>query len=528
MLIGFPEADGLVRPVRHPPQDETRVPPDLAATEFDMHRSYLRHLAVAGAGSLALAAATSIVLAQNAPMQLGAPQPKPATAQPAVTGTVPQPLPKPATATAQPKAATAATAQPKPAAGAAPAAKPAAKAAAQPKPAAPKPAAAATPKPPKPDATAAKAALLAKMTGQVKPPAHAHVFETVKPTACPGNPDAIGVSRVMKVDTEGGFYVGQTYHTRLPLEPREVVLTFDDGPMQGRTERVLDALDKECTKASFFIVGQMAKAYPETLRKTAAHGHTIAYHTMTHPLNMVKWPLDKAQANVRDGWQTVDQILYGKAGDAPATPFFRYPGLFNSRALNEWFNGLDMGVWAIDAAGNDWLKGYITLADGPNVMNRALAELEARQGGVLLLHDIKDSSSSIVGPLLREMKKRGFKIVHIVPKKAPPKLISGPVQGVLPTIAETTRPVGQRDFGNYDAATRLAQQGAGRTGQTSTAALPAYEAARPPVQNAALIKELPAEPEVTGSVPARPKAEEGWFSSTAASFRGVASAVGLW
>ena len=514
--------------------------PDLAEAEFDMRRSDLRHLAVAGAGTLALCAASTLAIAQNTPMQLGAPLPKPTAtapvaaapapamkvaAQPATTGTVPEKPPlKPAVA-ATPAVKPAATATPaaKPAPAGAPAAKPTAAPTAKPATATAKPPAA-----PKPDPAVAKAALLAKMTGQVKAPEHTHVFETVKPTACPGNPDAIGVSRVMKVDTTGGYYVGQTYHTRMPLEPKEVVLTFDDGPMQGRTERVLEALDKECTKASFFIVGQMAKAYPETLRKTAAAGHTIAYHTMTHPLNMVKWPLDKAQANVRDGWQTVDQILYGQAGDHPATPFFRYPGLFNSRALNEWFNGLDMGVYAIDAAGNDWLKGYITLSDGPNVMNRALAELEARQGGILLLHDIKDSSSSIVGPLLKELKKRGFKIVHIMPKKAPPKLIAGPIQGVLPTIAETTVPVGERDLANFDAAKRLAQQGAGRSGQTSAAALPAYDAARPPVQNAALVKEVPAAPETTGSVPSRPKAEEGWFSSTAASFRGVASAVGLW
>ncbi|MDK9694865.1 MAG: polysaccharide deacetylase family protein [Siculibacillus sp.] len=490
-----------------------------------MRRSSLRRLTVLGVGAAALAAAMTPAPAQQAPMQLGAPLPRPVAApqphpaaapQPAEVGTVakkPQALPTAAPKPAGPAVATAKTATPAP--------KPAAKPAAPAKVAAPKP-----------DAAALRAANLARVTGQTTPVVHHHVFETPKPTACPGNPDAIGVSRVMKVDTEGGYYVGQTYQTRLPLEPKEVVLTFDDGPMQGRTERVLEALDKECTKASFFIVGQMAKAYPETLRKTAANGHTIAYHTMTHPLTMVKWPLDKAQANVRDGWQTVDQILYGKAGDAPATPFFRYPGLFNSRALNDWFNGLDMGVWAIDAAGNDWLKGYITLADGPNVMNRALAELEARQGGILLLHDIKDSSSSIVGPLLRELKKRGYRIVHIVPKTPPPKLISGPIRGVVPSIAETTVPVDQRSLDNFDAGKRLAQEAAGRSGKTSAAALPAYDAGRASpatARNAAMAAELPPpEPETTGAIPAaRPKPEDGWFSSTAASFRGIASVVGL-
>lgn len=494
-----------------------------------MRRSIQRSLFVGGAGAFALVAVTAVSSAQDAPMRLGAPTVA-TVAPPAAKPTVVAPRP-PARPTRVAVGTTGTVPQKKPTSASLPTARPAAKSTASAKPAAPKP--------PKPDAAAARAALLAKMTGQVVPPTHHHVFETVKPNTCPGNPNAIGVSRVMKVDTTGGFYVGQTYHTRLPLEPKEVVLTFDDGPMNGRTERVLAALEHECTRATFFIVGQMAKAYPETLRRTAAAGNTIGYHTMTHPLNMVKWPLEKAQANVRDGWQTVDQILYGKAGDKPATPFFRYPGLFNSRALDEWFNGMDMGVYAIDAAGNDWLKGYITLTDGPNVMNRALSELEARQGGILLLHDIKDSSSSIVAPLLVELKKRGFKIVHIVPKTAPPQLVTGPIKGVLPTVAETTVPVEQRGIDGYDVAKRLAQQGAGHSGKTATTALPTYEAARsatesgaaPAVRNAAYAAVAPTtvEPVTTGSVPAAaPRTDEGWFTSTATSFRGVASAIGLW
>jgi len=494
-----------------------------AEPEFIMRRSPLRTLsAFLGGTVLGSLAVVSIVSAQDAPMMLGTP-PAATAPKPAVKPVAPQAV-KPATAAPQ-AAAKPATAKP-----AGTAEQKTASAAQKPKPAA-KPAAA-----PGVSPEVKRAATIAALTAQPTPPEHHHVFETVKPTACPGNPDAIGVSRIMKVDTHGGFYVGQTYHTRLPLEPKEVVLTFDDGPMRGRTDRVLAALDHECTKATFFIVGQMAKAYPETLRKTAAAGHTIAYHTMTHPLNMVKWPLEKAQENIRSGWQTVDEVLYGQAGDHPATPFFRYPGLFNSRAINEWFNGLNMGVWTIDAAGNDWLKGYITLADGPNVMNEALKELEARQGGILLLHDIKDSSSSIVAPLLRELKARGFKIVHIMPKDPPPRLVTGPIQGVMPTIAETTVPVGQRGVTDYDAAKQLAQTAAGRQGTTTGQPLPSYDAAKAQPSTGAVPGPQSAapssEPQTTGSVPApvvaQPKSEEGWFSSTASSFKGLGTAVGLW
>ena len=391
---------------------------------------------------------------------------------------------------------------------------------------------------------ARRAIQIANMTAQATPPVHDHVSIPVK-AECPGNPDAIGVSRVIKVDTTGGFYVGQTYMTRMPtLQPKEVILTFDDGPMAGRSDRVLAALDHECTKATFFIVGQMAKAYPETLRKEAAAGHTIGYHTMTHPLELRKWPFEKASGNIRDGWQTVDQILYGAAGDKPATPFFRYPGLFNSRPVNEWFNQMGVGVFAIDAAGNDWLKGHLTMADGPNVMNEALKELEARQGGILLLHDIKDSSSSIVAPLLRELKKRDFKIVHIMPKNPPPALVAGPIKGVMPTIAETTLPVKDRNVGTYGTAQQLAQEQAGRSGKNSVAPLPAYQPApvkASPLQSANLATEMAptslaaagtdtaTDTTATHSIAAAPAPrDDGWFASTASAFRGMGNAIGLW
>lgn len=255
---------------------------------------------------------------------------------------------------------------------------------------------------------------------------------------CPGNPDAIGVSRTIEVDVEGGFFVGMQYKRKMPgLQPMEVILTYDDGPVPRNTERTLDALKAECTKATFFVVGRMARAYPDILHRTASEGHTIAYHTNTHPLGMVKWPLPRAFAEIEAGWRTVDEIVYGTSSDRPANRFFRYPGLFNSAKINDWLTAKDLGVFAADGTGNDWVRGY----DGPKVLAFALAEMERQKGGILLLHDTKDSTSSITGQLLRELKKRGFKIVHMVPKEKPPAIGPAPVRGQpIATPAVTPMP----------------------------------------------------------------------------------------
>jgi peptidoglycan/xylan/chitin deacetylase (PgdA/CDA1 family) len=318
-----------------------------------------------------------------------------------------------------------------------------------------------------------RAAALAALTAQTTPPEHQHVFLPPPADIACTNPNAIGISRVLEVDTTGGLYLGQRYmNGRLPLEPKEVVLTFDDGPTPRNTERVLDALAAECTRASFFIVGTMAKAHPEVLRKVALAGHTIGYHTMTHPLDMVKRPLEWGKENISTGWKTVDQILYGKAEDRPANSFFRYPGLFNSYGINAWLNSIDVGTFAIDASGNDWLKGYLTATDWPNVMNEALKELEKTNGGILLLHDIKESSSRAVGPLLQELKARGFKIVHVVPKRPPPPIVDRVTTG---SVTAPMVPPSERSLVSYDNGQQLVQEARGFTGGLPGTALPSFQ-----------------------------------------------------
>jgi len=69
------------------------------------------------------------------------------------------------------------------------------------------------------------------------------------------------------------------YRETLPLGPREVVLTFDDGPLPPYSSRVLDALAAECVKATYFLVGSMARAHPELVRRIAVDGHTIGTHS---------------------------------------------------------------------------------------------------------------------------------------------------------------------------------------------------------------------------------------------------------
>ena len=96
---------------------------------------------------------------------------------------------------------------------------------------------------------------------------------------CPDNLNALGTSRVVVVDPVEHPRVGALqYKETLPPNDREVVFTFDDGPLPRYTTRFLDTLASNWVKATFFIVGQMANSSPDLVRRAYKEGHTIGTH----------------------------------------------------------------------------------------------------------------------------------------------------------------------------------------------------------------------------------------------------------
>ena len=156
------------------------------------------------------------------------------------------------------------------------------------------------------------------------------------PAPCP--PDALGVSRTLKLSAQGGWQVGlKTYPRTLALEDHEVVLTFDDGPLNATTAKVLDALRKECVKATFFLVGRNAQALPAVVKREIAEGHSVGHHTFSHPAATLRRLSEKAaEAEIDKGFAADDSAAYGVASAAPRTPFFRFPGFADTPALIDW------------------------------------------------------------------------------------------------------------------------------------------------------------------------------------------------
>ena len=84
---------------------------------------------------------------------------------------------------------------------------------------------------------------------------------TGRDASCPGNPNALGTSRVLTISPGEFSRIGSMqYKQTLPLNDHEVVITFDDGPIPPYSNSILDTLDSQCVKATYFMVGEMAHA----------------------------------------------------------------------------------------------------------------------------------------------------------------------------------------------------------------------------------------------------------------------------
>jgi peptidoglycan-N-acetylglucosamine deacetylase len=225
---------------------------------------------------------------------------------------------------------------------------------------------------------------------------------------CPGNPNALGTSRVLVVDPAEHPRIGtMQYRDSLPLQDHEVVLTFDDGPLLPYSARVLETLASQCVKATYFMVGRMAHAYPDMARKIYEAGHTIGTHSENHPLRFEHMSLPAVQKEVDDGIASVGAAL----GDpAKVAPFFRIPGLLRADTPEKFLASRGIMTWSADFPADDW-----TRISSSEVLRRALMRLEQHHKGVLLLHDIQPRTALMLPQLLRELKRRGYRIVQVVP-----------------------------------------------------------------------------------------------------------------
>ena len=221
------------------------------------------------------------------------------------------------------------------------------------------------------------------------------------------NPNALGVERVVQIDTTGGPGFGFEHFKAYDfLKDKEVVLTFDDGPWQGNTERVLKALADECTKALFFEIGKHAGYYPEITKQVAKAGHTIGSHTWSHK-DLSTLSEDEAKAEIEKGIAAVSIAL----GNQPVAPFFRFPALRHPPEMVTYLGTRNIAIFSTDMDSFDF-----KMRKPEQVIKSVMDKLEKNGKGIILMHDFQHATAEALPELLKQMKEKGYKVVHMKPK----------------------------------------------------------------------------------------------------------------
>ena len=225
------------------------------------------------------------------------------------------------------------------------------------------------------------------------------------------NPDALGTSRTVEVG--GAPELGlKTYPRTLDLRDHEVVLTFDDGPWGPTTPDVLKALDAQCVKATFFLIGRNAQMHPELVRREIAEGHTVGHHTWDHPaLTLRNMSAEAGLLDITKGMEADDRAARaGPWTGEPRVPFFRYPGFGDSPSTLAWLRDHHVAVFGADLWASDWIP-MTPDAELALLMGR----VRAAGRGIVLLHDIKRQTADMLPRFLAALKAEGFHVVRIVP-----------------------------------------------------------------------------------------------------------------
>jgi len=169
-----------------------------------------------------------------------------------------------------------------------------------------------------------------------------------------------------------GQWYGRTF-VGLPPGSRQIALTFDDGPNNPHTLRLLGVLTKHDVRATFFLIGRYVQQHPEIVREMVRAGHVVGNHTYTHPLLTLK-----SEGEIRQELGKCRSALEDAVGEASnlfRPPFGgRRPAVL--RVAREL--GLESVMWNV--TGYDWN------APPAEVIERKVAK-QIRGGDVILLHD---------------------------------------------------------------------------------------------------------------------------------------------
>ncbi|KGF70803.1 polysaccharide deacetylase [Hoeflea sp. BAL378] len=189
--------------------------------------------------------------------------------------------------------------------------------------------------------------------------------------------------------------------SEIRLADKEVILTFDDGPIPAKTDRILATLRHYGVKATFLMVGQMAVHYPAIAQRVAAQGHSIGGHTYNHA-SLAGRGYTQALTDIANGNAAVARVTGAPVG------FFRFPYLADTAALRQAASARGLVILDVDIDTKDYFK-----LSPETLAANTMARVRAKRKGIILMHDIHGRTADMLPLLLSELKAGGYKVVAL-------------------------------------------------------------------------------------------------------------------
>lgn len=186
-------------------------------------------------------------------------------------------------------------------------------------------------------------------------------------------------------------------------DKKVIYLTFDDGPTDRVTPKILDVLDEEDVKATFFIIGINAERRPYLIQREYESGHTVAVHSYTHRYNEIY----SSEAALLKDIEDCNRVIYSVTGEY--SKVYRFPG--------GSFNATPELVKSVVENGYryvDWNAGFadaeILNASSEQLYKSAVATGDGINHIVMLAHDstTKVNTPEALRKVIRHFKEKGY------------------------------------------------------------------------------------------------------------------------
>jgi peptidoglycan/xylan/chitin deacetylase (PgdA/CDA1 family) len=209
---------------------------------------------------------------------------------------------------------------------------------------------------------------------------------------------------IMTIIFYGSAFINSNFYINtvcfVNTQKKQVALTFDDGPDEKNTDKILDVLDKHGVKAAFFCVGNKIETNKDLLKSIVSRGHIVGNHSYHHSVMFSFFSVKKTEQDLVKN----HGLIFETTGKH--VRYFRPPNGVTNPTLRQAVDKLNYAVIGWNVRTFDTVN-----SNGPDILAKLKKTL--KPGNIILLHDATDNIDGILNDFLDYLTKTGYESVPL-------------------------------------------------------------------------------------------------------------------